>query len=68
MDFPTVLSFLATAGPATIYLVGLVFLFIYSEKKDRERDLKMEALIDRYHKQVEDQIHTLTLINERLDK
>lgn len=61
MDY---VGFLRSIGslPLNLVLMGVIW-YLY-----RELTRVREDLFERYHKQMEDQIHTLTLINEQLDK
>jgi hypothetical protein len=61
------LDYGSKALPA-LYLSAVVALFLRLEAAHRAHIRVLTELVDRYHAQVGEQIHTLTLINERLDK
>lgn len=53
-----------------ILVLGLVVKKLYeTNRSDRDRcEEELKGLIEKYHEQVEEQIHTLALINSQLDK
>ena len=62
------LTWLATASPALVYLAGVVYLFSRLEAAQKAHTAAMNAVIDRYHEVVKEQVHVLALINEQLEK
>lgn len=64
MDYLDLLKILANVPLPVILLAAVIFL--YREKQ--KADAALVVLLERYHKGMEDQIHTLVLINEKLDK
>lgn len=64
----TIFSWISTASPTVIYLGGVVFLFLRLEKAQQSNVAALTALVERYHSLVSESVHTLAIINERLDK
>lgn len=51
-------------------ILGLICVYFYVEnrKADAAHEAKYITLLERYHAQVNEQVHTLALIEERLDR
>ena len=53
--------------PEILYLVGVVVLFLRWEAQWKASEAKHEALIERYHGIVTEQVRTLTILSEQLE-
>lgn len=51
-------------------VLGALAIYFYLEARREERSHKVEytSLLERYHTQVNEQVHTLALIEEKLDR
>lgn len=59
---------LAKWSPGLLYLAGVLFLYRENQRQQKDFQVKYDAIVDKYHEQVEEGIKILTLVNARLDK
>lgn len=53
---------------ALVYLAGVIVLFRMLRQTQKECKTEMTALVERYHTMVTEQVRTLTIIAEHLEK